>query len=122
MVQSIPSSIVEEEEVVHGVALQDVGCDTQYVSTPSVPSNVSVRVQVLDGWNPIDLPAWYLFYPQAWVNGSYDYVLQINGEGYGMIRNVPAGEYTSSSALVGPWGELISCTPVEFEVSELGNS
>lgn len=56
------------------------------------------------------------------MNGSYDYVLQVSGEGYGIMRNVPAGEYTSSSALVGPSGELISCTPVEFEVGELENS
>ncbi|MFA7284793.1 MAG: hypothetical protein WC004_03140 [Candidatus Absconditabacterales bacterium] len=122
IVQSTSSSAVVDEQVIHGVALQDVRCETQYVSTASVPSNVSLRVQVLDEGNPIDLPAGYLFYPQAWLNGSYDYILQINGEGYGIIRNVPAGNYTSSSALVGPSGELISCSPVEFEVSEFENN
>gem|GEM_PF-6813232 len=48
IVQSTSSSAVVDEQVIHGVALQDVRCETQYVSTASVPSNVSLRVQVLD--------------------------------------------------------------------------
>lgn len=111
MVQSATSSVVVDKQAIHGVALQDIRCETQYVSTPSVPSNVTIRIQTLDGWNLVDLPAWYLYYPQAWLNGSSDYILQVGEEGYGIARNVPAGEYTSSSALVGPSGELISCTP-----------
>ncbi len=100
----------------HLVASQAISCETEYVVYSSAPSRVLIHVQVYDNGAAASLPVGYLFYPQARINGTNNYVIQIGANGEGWVANVWAWTYTTSSALVWPNGELIGCRPSTFVV------
>lgn len=45
----VQSSPVMDKQAIHDVAVRDIRCQTQYVSVANAPSNVTIRIQVLDG-------------------------------------------------------------------------